>query len=212
MVFIKTIIERKILVKALIDTTSKSNTISKRLYNKLEEDYELEGISGDNLIDKEIKCLDLQFWYKGKWQSLNGTEVIDFQIRKNPSFDLVLGRDWLWIREAKISFEYPPKTYTRHARIVIDDMSIPLIKENSNKASSSKNNLSDSETEIDKPDLNLEKFIDMFKKLSIETNLSSSDSESTSSDWYNLERNASILQRKRLSFLAENIIEISQLE
>ncbi|CAG8474387.1 15621_t:CDS:2 [Cetraspora pellucida] len=66
-VFIKTIIERKITVKALIDTTSKSNTISKRLYNKLEENYRLEGISGDDLIGKEIKCLDLQFWYKGKW-------------------------------------------------------------------------------------------------------------------------------------------------
>ncbi|CAG8794437.1 10719_t:CDS:1, partial [Racocetra persica] len=56
-----------------------------------------------------------------------------------------------------------------------------------NKASSSKNNLSHSETEIDKPDLNLEKFIDLFKKLAIETNLSSSDSESTGSDWYDLD-------------------------
>jgi len=37
-----------------------------------------------------------------------------------------------------------PKTYTRHARIVIDDMSIPLIEENSNKTSTSKNNLSKS--------------------------------------------------------------------
>ncbi|CAH1771251.1 15438_t:CDS:2, partial [Entrophospora sp. SA101] len=53
--------EGKIPVKALIDTTSKSNTISNRLYNKLEEDYGLEGISGDDLIGKEIKCLDLQF-------------------------------------------------------------------------------------------------------------------------------------------------------
>ena len=93
MFFIDTLIEGKIPVKALIDTTSKSNTISRRLYNKLEEDYGLEGISGDDLIDKEIKCLDLQFRYKGKWRSLDGTEVIDFQIRKNPSFDLVLGRD-----------------------------------------------------------------------------------------------------------------------
>ncbi|CAG8446202.1 16158_t:CDS:2 [Dentiscutata heterogama] len=151
MVFIKTIIEGKILVKALINTTSKFNTISKCLYNKLEENYGLEGISGDDLIGKEIKCLDLQFWYKGKWRSLDGTEVIDFQIRKNSSFNLVLG----W-----------------------DCISILLIEENSNKASSSKNNLSHSETEIDKPDLNLEKFIDIFKKLSIETNLSSSDSES----------------------------------
>jgi hypothetical protein len=91
--FVDTIVEGKILIKVLIDTTSKSNTISKRLYNKLEEDYGLEGISGDNLIGKEIKCLDLQFQYKGKWRSLDDTEVIDFQIHKNPSFDLVLGRD-----------------------------------------------------------------------------------------------------------------------
>ncbi|CAG8753573.1 18088_t:CDS:1, partial [Cetraspora pellucida] len=69
-----------------------------------------------------------------------------------------------------------------YTKIVIDGMSIPLIKKNSNKASSSKNNLSDSETEIDKPNLNLKKFIDMFKKLSIETNLSSSNSESIGSD------------------------------
>ncbi|CAG8849139.1 11332_t:CDS:1, partial [Gigaspora margarita] len=87
----------------------------------------------------EIKCLDLQFQYKGKWRSLDGTEVIDFQIRKNLSFDLVLGQDWLWMREAKISFGFSSKTCSHYAKIVIDGMSIPLIKENSNKASSVKN-------------------------------------------------------------------------
>ncbi|CAJ0913420.1 16178_t:CDS:2, partial [Entrophospora sp. SA101] len=140
----------KIPVKALIDTTSKSNTISNRLYNKLEEDYGLEGISGDDLIGKEIKCLDLQFRYKGKWRSLDGTEVIDFQIRKNPSFDLVLGRDWLWMREAKISFGFSLENCTRYAKIEIDGMSIPLIEEDSrptgdsstHKTSSTKNNSS----------------------------------------------------------------------
>ncbi|CAG8664467.1 28279_t:CDS:2 [Dentiscutata erythropus] len=148
--FVNTLVEGKIPVK---DTTSKYNTISKHLFDKLESDHRLEGIVGDDLIGEEIKGLDLQFCYKGK--------------------------DWLWICEAKINFGYFPKTCVRHAKIVIDGMSIPLIEENSNKASSNKNNLSHSETEIDKPDLNLEKFIDMFKKLSIETNLSSSDSEST---------------------------------
>ncbi|CAG8841700.1 15003_t:CDS:2, partial [Racocetra persica] len=145
---------RKILVKALIDTTSKSNTISKRLYNKLEEDYGLE----------------------------DSTEVIDFQIRKNLSFDLVLGRDWLWMREAKISFGYSPKTCVHHAKIVID--------------------------KIDKPDLNLEKFVDMFKKLSIETNLSSSDSESTGSDWYDLDLKKT--QKKRIHITKKNVISSSQ--
>ncbi|CAG8613243.1 5120_t:CDS:1, partial [Dentiscutata heterogama] len=154
----------------------------KHLFDKLESDHGLEGIVGDDLIDKEIKGLDLQFRIKRKWQSLGDTELIDFQIHKNPSFDLVLGQDWLWIREAKISFGYSSKTCVHHAKIVIDSMSILLIEVNSNKASSSKNNLSHSETEIDKPDLNLEKFIDIFKKLSIETNLSSSDSEFMGSD------------------------------
>jgi hypothetical protein len=114
MVFIKTLVEGKIPVKALIDTASKSNTISKSLFDKLEEDYGLEYLSGDDLIGEEIKCLDLQFHYnnKGKWRSLDCTEVIDFQIRKNPSFDLVLGLDWLWMREAKISFEYPQNLYS----------------------------------------------------------------------------------------------------
>ncbi|CAG8662505.1 25534_t:CDS:1, partial [Racocetra persica] len=129
-----------------------------------------------------------------------GTEVIDFQIRKNPLFNLVLGQEWLWMYKAKIGFRFSSEI-NDYAKIVIDSISILLIEENSNKASFSKNNLSDSETEIDKPDLNLEKFIDMFKKLSIETNLSSSDSESTGSDWYDLDlkktkRNASILQRR----------------
>src|SRR6266498_5770980 len=101
MLFIKTLVEGNISVKALIGTTSKSNTISKSLFDKLEEDYGLECLSGDELIGEEIKGLDLQFHYKGKWRSLDCTEVIDFQIRKNLSFDLVLGRDWLWIREAK---------------------------------------------------------------------------------------------------------------
>ena len=124
--FINCLVEGKIPVKALIDTTSKSNTISRRLFDKLEEDYGIRdpvenlyggvvGIPVENLyrdVIGEIKCLDLQFQYKGKWQSLDGTEVIDFQIRKNPSFDLVLGLDWLWMREAKISFEYPQNLYS----------------------------------------------------------------------------------------------------
>ncbi|CAG8814688.1 5260_t:CDS:2, partial [Dentiscutata erythropus] len=115
----------------------KSNTISKRLYNKLEKDYGLEGISGDDLISKEIKCLDLQFRYKGKWRSLDSTEVIDFQIRKNSSFDLVLGWDWLWMRKAKISFGFSLENYSR-----------PTGDSSSHKASSTKNNLSIAEQAI----------------------------------------------------------------
>ncbi|CAG8599159.1 11352_t:CDS:1, partial [Paraglomus occultum] len=144
----------------------------KSLFDKLEEDYGLGCLSGDELIGEEIKGLDLQFQYKGKWRSLDCTELIDFQIRKNPSFDLVLGQDWLWMREAKISFGFSSETCSHHAKLVIDNMSIPLIEENSrpfrdnslsHKASSTKNNSSNS---MDlKPDL--EELVDMFKKLSL---------------------------------------------
>ncbi|CAG8451314.1 7864_t:CDS:2 [Dentiscutata heterogama] len=113
--FINTLIKRKISVKVLIDTISKYNTISKHLFNKLESDHGLESIVGDDLIGEEIKGLDLQFYIKRKWQSLNNTELIDFQIHKNPSFDLVLGQDC-----------------------------IPLFNEDFNKASFTKNNLSKS--------------------------------------------------------------------
>ncbi|CAG8690821.1 3626_t:CDS:1, partial [Dentiscutata heterogama] len=151
----------KIPVKALIDTTSKSNTISRCLFDKLKEDYGIRPTCdlAENLyrdVIGEIKCLDLQFRYKGKWRSLDSTEVIDFQIRKNPSFDLVLEQEWLRMREAKIIFGFSPKTYEHRNKIVIDDMSIPLI-EDSNKASSNKNNLfdsSNSETETNSSDFN----------------------------------------------------------
>ena len=119
---IETLVEGKIPVKALIDTSSKFNTISKRLFNKLKSNHGIcpscgpaECLYGD--VIGEINCLDLQFHYKEKWQSLDGTDAIDFQIRKNPSFDLVLGQDWLWMREAKISFERSPKTYVCHLKL-----------------------------------------------------------------------------------------------
>jgi len=140
---INCLVEGKIPVKALIDTGSKSNTISKSLFDKLEEDYGIrdfdENLYGgvvavpvENLyrdVIGEIKCLDLQFHYKGKWRSLDGIEVIDFQIRKNPSFDLVLGRDWLWMYKAKICFGFSSEINDSYAKIIIDGMSIPLIKE-----------------------------------------------------------------------------------
>jgi len=50
------------------------------LFDKLKEDYGIrdpvENLYGG--VIGEIKCLDLQFQYKGKWRSLDGTEVIDF--------------------------------------------------------------------------------------------------------------------------------------
>ncbi|CAG8794694.1 7426_t:CDS:2, partial [Gigaspora margarita] len=113
-------LEEKIPVKALIDTLSKFNIISKSLFDRFEEDYGLEGLSNDELIGEEIKCLDLQFQYKRKWRSLDSTEVIDFQIRKNLSFDLVLGQNWLWMCETKISFGFSSETCSHYAKIVIN--------------------------------------------------------------------------------------------
>ncbi|CAH1768771.1 9014_t:CDS:2, partial [Entrophospora sp. SA101] len=163
--FLLALHEGKIPVKALINTSSKFNTISKKLFDSLGEEYGIGFVSvGAEKIYKdaigEIKCLDLQFQYNGKWQSLDGTEVIDFQIRKNPSFDLVLGQDWLWVREAKISFEFSSKTCEHRAKIVIDGMSIPLTDEDFNKANSTKNNSPES-------DITLDELVDMFKKLSL---------------------------------------------
>ena len=113
-----------------------------------------------------------------------------------------MGQDWLWMRKAKISFGLSPKTYSYCAKIVIDGMSIPLIEEGSNKASSTKNNSSNSMES--KPDLTLEELVNIFKKLSLRnednmhrkkrheisetaTSSSGSDSKSTSSDWYDLD-------------------------
>ena len=131
--FVNTLVEGKIPVKALIDTTSKSNTISKSLFDKLKSNHGIrpscglaECLYGD--VIGEINCLDLQFRYKGKWQSLDYTDAIYFKIRKNPTFDLVLGRGWLWVHEVKMNFKLSSKeSYDPHAKIVIDGMNIPLI-------------------------------------------------------------------------------------
>ncbi|CAG8634466.1 10369_t:CDS:1 [Cetraspora pellucida] len=161
--FINTLVEEKILVKALIDTTSKYNTISKHLFDKLKSDHRLEGIVNDDLISEKIKSLDLQFRIKRKWQSLGDTELIDFQIHKNPLFDLVLGQDWLWMHEPKISFGHSPKTHVHYAKIVIDGMSILLFDEDFNKASFTKNNLSKSMES--KPGLAQEEVINIINKI-----------------------------------------------
>ncbi|CAG8509496.1 13482_t:CDS:2 [Gigaspora margarita] len=81
----------------------------------------------------------IRFYYKEKWRSLNDTEIINFQIRKNPSFNLVLGQEWLYMRKAKIIFGFSSRTYEQRDKIVIDGISIPLIEKDFNKASSTKN-------------------------------------------------------------------------
>ena len=68
-------------------------------------------------------------------------------------------------------FEHSPKTYVRQAEIVIDDMSIPLIEENSNKDSSGKN-------DPHKSDLSMEEITNMIKKILSDVE----DNQSGSSD------------------------------
>ena|SRR5438128_5533891 len=106
----------------------------KRLFDKLKSNHGIRPTCSPvkNLYRDaigEINCLDLQFQYKGTYHSLDGTDTIDFEIRKNPPFDLVLGQGWLWVHEAKTSFEFSSETCEHHAKIVIDGMSIPLIDE-----------------------------------------------------------------------------------
>ena len=109
------LVEGKISVKALIDTLSKFNTISKSLFNKLETDHGIRPTCDPikNLYKDaigKIHYLNLQFWYKETYHSLDDTDAIDFDIGKNPPFDLVLSQGWLWVHEAKISFEFSSKT------------------------------------------------------------------------------------------------------
>ncbi|CAG8601083.1 11567_t:CDS:2, partial [Diversispora eburnea] len=145
---------------------SKFNTIGKRLFDKLEEDYGLEGISGDDLIGAEIKCLDLQLCYKGKWRSLDATEVIDFQIRKNSSFNLVLRQEWLWMHKVKIIFGFSSRTYEYRGKIVIDNMSIPLIEGDGRPMDSSKSHkISSGKNNSPKSDLSKKEITNITKKL-----------------------------------------------
>ncbi|CAG8557699.1 6038_t:CDS:1 [Diversispora eburnea] len=61
------------------------------------------------------------------------------------------------MREAKISFEFSSETCEHHVKIIIDGMSIPLINEDFNKVSSTKN-------DPPKSDLSLEKLMSIIKK------------------------------------------------
>ncbi|KAF0420608.1 hypothetical protein F8M41_006923 [Gigaspora margarita] len=155
----------------------------KSLFDKLEEDYGVcdfdENLYGgvvavpvENLyrdVIGEIKDLDLQFHYKRKWQSLDCTELIDFQIRKNPSFDLVLGQNWLCMRKAKISFGFSSETCSHNAKIVIDETNSSNFN-SYNHPRKKKCTPSHFMTTSDlrpKPDLTLEELTNMLKKLSL---------------------------------------------
>ncbi|CAG8629568.1 11117_t:CDS:2 [Funneliformis caledonium] len=144
---IETLVEGKIPVKALIDTSPKFNTISKRLFNKLKLNYRIrlscgsaECLYGD--VIGEINCLDLRFRYKGKWQSLDDTNTIYFKIRKNLT------------------------SYDPYAKIVIDGMNIPLIGDNNRPTGDSlSHNTSPIKNDPSRSDLLIYEIMNMIKKI-----------------------------------------------
>ncbi|CAB4378652.1 unnamed protein product [Rhizophagus irregularis] len=120
MVFIKTLVEEKYVVTALIETTSHFSTISKELFDKLRTDH---GIGRVTKIIKrynkdavgEINCLDIQVLCKEKYRKLNFTEAIDFIIVKSPKYPLVLGQSWLSVHNVNIDlYHYEISLYGMH--------------------------------------------------------------------------------------------------
>ncbi|CAB4444057.1 unnamed protein product [Rhizophagus irregularis] len=126
MVFIKALVEEKYVAAALIDTTSRFSTISKKLFDKLRTDH---GIGRVTKIIKrfikdavgEINCLDIQVLCKEKYRRLNFTEAIDFIIVKSPKYPLVLGQTWLTVHEVNIDL--------RRNEISLYGMRIPFLDE-----------------------------------------------------------------------------------
>src|SRR6266536_611698 len=126
MVFVKTLVEGKILVAGLIDTTSHFNIISKELFDKLKSKHGIRPAS--NYVKRyykdvigEINCLDLQFYHKGKYRSLYNTDTIVFDIVNSIKHPLVLGQTWLMNHEVKINFH--------NNKISMYGMRIPILDE-----------------------------------------------------------------------------------
>ena len=90
-------------VKALIDTTSNFNIISKSLVDKLDMKYNTKL---DNYQKKlrdvvgYVTCLDLSF----QDRLVSGSDEVlnNFMVVKNPKADLILGLPWIWLRETII--------------------------------------------------------------------------------------------------------------
>ena len=101
---------RHYTVKALIDTSSSANKISRSIADRLGRKY------GNHYKNKKVKnslgtidCLDLSFRYKGKDRLLTGSDETfnDFEVNKDHYLkaDLILGLSWLWLRKAKIDIQ-----------------------------------------------------------------------------------------------------------
>src|SRR5271170_1386166 len=120
-------------IKALIDTSSSVNKISKSLGDELGEKYgkhqkykRMENSLG------YVEYLELSFKYMGRDKLVGQVDeaLNSFEVIKDPKADLVLGLPWLWLREAEINIQkegikiygdfmpfckYPPKPKTSSA-------------------------------------------------------------------------------------------------
>src|SRR3989337_752436 len=114
---------RHYTVKALIDTSSSVNFISKSLADKLGIKYEKHYKNKNSL--GTIYCLDLSFRYKGKDRLLSKSDSIfnDFKVNKDHYLkaDLILGIQWLGLREAKIDM-------SKIGLTIYDNFFIPFCK------------------------------------------------------------------------------------
>ncbi|CAB5360961.1 unnamed protein product [Rhizophagus irregularis] len=97
---------RHYTVKAMIDTSSSVNFISRSLADKLGRKYGNHYKKVKNSLGT-IECLDLSFRYKGKDRLLAGSDKTfnDFEVTKKPCADLVLGLPWLWLHEAEFDIQ-----------------------------------------------------------------------------------------------------------
>src|SRR5271154_4023584 len=95
-------------IKALIDTSSSVNKISKSLADELEEKY------GKHQKYKRMKnslgyieCLELSFRYKENDELVGQVDetLNSFEVIKGLKADLVLGLPWLWLRKAEINIQ-----------------------------------------------------------------------------------------------------------
>src|SRR5271170_2819391 len=95
-------------VKALIDTSSSVNKISKSLADELEEKYgKHQKYKRIKNSLKYIECLELSFQYKGNDRLVGQVDeaLNSFEVIKDPKADLVIGLPWLWLREAEINIQ-----------------------------------------------------------------------------------------------------------
>ncbi|CAB4378319.1 unnamed protein product [Rhizophagus irregularis] len=132
MVFIKTVVDGKYVVAALVDTTSRFSTISEEFFDKLQRKHGLRVWSRVGRVSKlvkrhnkdavgEISDLCLRFINKGNYLTVDSVEDTNFIIVKSSKYPLVLGQSWLKEHEVEISIKWD--------KISMDGINISIIYE-----------------------------------------------------------------------------------